>query len=84
MKNSFTFIQVANWVYMIRTNLKKFRVRLDTEKVPKKEAIEILKAQKRQLELIKEVLNRNVRLAGIQPDFLKNLQQIKKEYGVEE
>lgn len=84
MKNSFNFIQVANWVYIIKTKLKQFRLRLDTEKVSKEEALEILKTQKRQLELIKGMLNKNVRLVGIQPDFLKNLKTIKKEYGIEE
>ena len=84
MKNSFNLIQVANWVYAIRINLKDFRVRLDKEKINKEEALNILKLQKRRLELIKDILNKNTRLLGIQPDFLKNLKQIKKEYGIEE
>jgi len=84
MKNNFNFLQVANWIYIIRTNLKDFRVRLDKEKINKEEALNILKSQKRHLELIKDILNKNVRLMGIQPDFLKNLKQIKKEYGIEE
>lgn len=84
MKNSFNFIQVANWVFMIRTKLKDFRIKLDSEEVKKEEALELLKSQKQQLELIKDVLNKKTRLVGIQPDFLKNLKQIKKEYGIEE
>lgn len=84
MKYSFSFIQVANWIYLLRTKLKEFRVRLDKEKVSKVEALELLQQQKRQLELIKDVLNKKTRLMGIQSDFLKNLKQIKKDYGIED
>ncbi len=84
MKYSFSFIQVANWVYIITTKLKKFRLKLDQEEVTKNEALELLKAQKRQLELIKDILNKKIRLHGIQSDFLKNLKEIKKQYGIEE
>ena len=84
MKYSFNFIQVANWVYIIRTKLKEFRLRIDKEKVSKDEALWLLRSQKQQLELIKDILNKKSRLLGIQPDFLKNLKQIKKDYGIEE
>jgi hypothetical protein len=84
MKYSFNFIQVANWVYIIRTKLKEFRLKIDKEKVSKEEALELLKSQKRQLELIKDILNKKARLQGIQPDFLKNLKEIKRQYGIEE
>ncbi len=84
MKSNFNFIQVANWVYVIRTKLKKFRLRIDSENISKEEAIGILQEQKHQLELIKDILNKKIRLMGIQLDFLKNLKQIKKDYGIEE
>lgn len=84
MKYNFNFIQVANWVYLMRTKLKEFRLQIDKEKVSKHEAIQLLEQQKRQLELIKDVLNKKTRLVGIQADFLKNLKQIKKDYGIEE
>ena len=84
MKYSFSFIQVANWAYIIRTKLKEFRLRIDKEKVSKDEALSLLRSQKQQLELIKDILNKKSRLLGIQPDFLKNLKQIKKDYGIEE
>lgn len=84
MKYSFNFLQIANWVYIVRTSLKKLRSRLDTEKIDKKEALQLLKSQKKQLELIKDIINKKTRLQGIQPDFLKNLKQIKKEFGIEE
>ena len=84
MKYNFSFIQVANWIYVIRTKLKEFRVRIDNEKVSKQEAIQILEHQKRQLELIKDILNKKSRLLGIQPEFLKKLKEIKKFYGIEE
>ena len=84
MKYNFNFIQVANWVYIIRTKLKEFRLKIDKEKVSKEEALELLKSQKRQLELIKDILNKKARLHGIQSDFLKNLKEIKRQYGIEE
>ena len=84
MKYNFNLTQVANWVYIIRTNLKDFRIRLDTEKVSKQEALLLLNAQKQQLGLIKNILNKDTKLLGIQPSFLKNFKQIKKEYGIEE
>jgi hypothetical protein len=84
MKSNFNFIQVANWAYIIRSELKHFRLKIDKEKPSKDEALQLLATQKKRLELIKDVLNKNTRLLGIQPEFLKNLQQIKKEYGIEE
>jgi hypothetical protein len=84
MKSNFNFIQVANWVYLLRTKLKDFRSRLDKEKVSKQETLELLQQQKRQLELIKDIINKKARLLGIQPDFLKNLKEIKKQYGIED
>jgi hypothetical protein len=84
MKYNFNFLQVANWVYILRTKLREFRIKIDKENISKEQAIELLKSQKRQLELIKDILNKKARLQGIQPDFLKNLKEIKKQYGIEE
>jgi hypothetical protein len=84
MKYKFNFIQIANWVYVIRTRLKDFRARLDTEKVSKQEAIENLENQKRSLLIVINLLNKNANLLGIQKDFLRNLSDIKKQFGVEE
>jgi len=84
MKYNFNFIQVANWIYILRTKLKEFRTEIDREKVSKREALELLNAQKRSLELIKDILNKNARLMGIQKDFIANLKEIKKQYGIEE
>lgn len=84
MKNNFNFIKIANWIYIIRTNLKDFRNKIDKEKVSKEEAITLLTQQKRQLELIKDIINKKAFLVGIQPEFLKNLKEIKKQFGIEE
>lgn len=84
MKSSFNFLQIANWVYILRTNLKKLRARLDKEKLSKEEALKILKSQKKRLELIKDILSKTTSLQGIQPDFLKNLKSIKKEFNIED
>lgn len=84
MKSSFNFLQIANWVYILRTNLKKLRARLDKEKLSKEETLKILKSQKKRLELIKDILSKTTSLQGIQPDFLKNLKSIKKEFNIED
>jgi hypothetical protein len=84
MKYNFNFIQVANWVYLIRTSLKNLRIRLDKEKLSKEETLQLLTAQKRQLELIKDIINKKTRLLGVQKDFIANLKEIKKQYGIEE
>jgi hypothetical protein len=83
MKYSFSFLQVSNWLYVIYKQLKALRQRLDKENVDKEEVIKLLEQQKTSLLLIKEVLNKKTRLIGIQPDFLKNLESIKQEFGVE-
>lgn len=84
MKYSFNFLQVANWVYVIRTKLKIFRERLDKETITADEAIKTLEAQKKQLKLIKEIMMKKTKLIGIQKDFLRDLSKIKKEYGLDE
>jgi hypothetical protein len=83
MKNSLNFLQIANWIYILRCSLKSLRVRFDKENVSKDEALKILKSQKKRLELIKDIMSKTTSLQGIQPDFLKNLKNIKKEYGLE-
>ncbi len=84
MKNSFNFLQVANWVYIIRTKLKELRVEADIKDIPKQEILGRLALQKHQLELIKNIIIKKNKLLGIQPDFLKNLEEIKKQFGIEE
>jgi hypothetical protein len=84
MKYSFNFVQTSNWLYIVRSKLKKLRSRLDEEDVPVEEAIQLLEIQKKELLDLKEILLRRVSLLGIQKDFLTNLKQIKKEYGIED
>ena len=84
MKYKFSFIQVTNWLMICRENLMKIREEANDGFKNKQQIIEKLKKQKRDLLLVKEILNRKVKLHGISPDFLKNLKAIKKEYGIEE
>lgn len=84
MKYKFSFIQVTNWLMICRQNLMKVREQANEGFKNKEEIIEKLKKQKRDLLLVKDILNRKVKLHGISPDFLKNLNAIKKEYGIEE
>lgn len=84
MKYKFSFLQVTNWLMICRQNLYKIREEANEGFKDKEEIIKKLKKQKADLLLVKDILNRKVKLHGISPDFLKNLQAIKKEYGFEE
>ncbi len=84
MKYSFNFLQVTNWLYVCRENIKKIRDQVLKEELTKEKALEMLINEKRRISTLKDILNRKVRLHGISNDFLKNLKEIKKEYGVED
>lgn len=84
MKYKFNFIQIANWLYVCRNNLSNTKSSILEEKISKSEAIEKLQAQKRQLLLIKDIINRKAILHGVQRDFLLNYKKLKEEYGIEE
>ena len=84
MKYSFNFLQVTNWLMACRENIKKIRDQVLAEEISKEKAIELLMNEKRRITTLKDILYRKVRLHGISKDFLKNLKEIKKEYGVED
>lgn len=84
MKYKFSFIQITNWLMICRQNLIKIREEASDNLSNKDEILKKLKKQKADLLLVKDILNRKVKLHGINPNFLKNLKEIKKEYGLEE
>lgn len=84
MKYSFNFLQVTNWLLACRENIKKIRDAVLAEQISKEQAVEMLVNEKRRISTLKDILHRKVRLHGISKDFLKNLKEIKKEYGVED
>ena len=84
MKYNFNFIQIANWLEICREKLKKVRVAADEESMTPEEAINSLEAQKKNLLLIKDILERKIKLLGIQKNFLEKYENIKKEFGIEE
>lgn len=84
MKYSFNFIQVTNWLMVCRENIKKIRDQVLNEEISKEEAVSKLTAEKNKVTKLKDILNRKIRLHGIQKDFLKNLKEIKREYGIED
>jgi hypothetical protein len=83
MKYNFSFLQVINWLFACKNNLSKFSEELKTGSQKKEDLIISLEMQKNKLLLVKEILNRKVKLYGISSDFLKDLKQIKKDYGIE-
>lgn len=83
MKYNFSFLQVINWLFACKNSLSKFNEELKTGSPKKEDLIINLEMQKNKLLLVKEILNRKVKLYGISSDFLKNLKQIKKDYGIE-
>lgn len=84
MKYSFNFLQVTNWLLICRENIKNLRDQVLRDEISKEKAIELLTIEKRRISTLKDILHRKVRLHGISCDFLKNLKNIKKEYGIEE
>lgn len=84
MKYKFSFTQVTNWLMICRQNLLNIRNEANDNLKNKEEILKKLKKQKTDLLLVKDILNRKVRLHGISPNFLKNLKAIKKEYGIED
>ena len=84
MKYSFNFIQVTNWLMICRENIKKIRDKVLNEEISKEKAIEMLINEKNKVSKLKDILNRKIRLHGIQKNFLANLKEIKKEYGIED
>lgn len=84
MKYSFNFIQVTNWLMICRENIKKIRDKVLNEEISKEKAIELLQTEKNKVTKLKDILHRKIRLHGIQHDFLKNLKEIKKEYGIDD
>lgn len=84
MKYSFNFIQVANWLYVCRQNFKKIQQHLIKKDIADDQMLNLLTKEKKHLNILKSILNRKTRLYGIGPDFIKNMKNIKKEYGIEE
>lgn len=78
MKNKFNFLQISNWIYISLIQIKNFNLK------NKNEQKEILLQQKKIFMIIKEVLLKKRQLYGINLEFLKNLKEIKKEYGIHE
>lgn len=84
MKNKFNFLQFTNWLIICRDNIIQIREQVLKEEISKEEALERLRGEKRKIGILRGVLDRNVRLHGVQKDFLKKLKDLKKEYGIED
>lgn len=84
MKYSFNFLQVTNWLLICRENIKKIRDLVLSEEISQENAIEMLISEKKKVTKLKDILHRKVRLHGVSKDFLKNLKEIKREYGIED
>jgi len=84
MKNKFNFLQFTNWLLICRNNVEKIKEEILEEKISKQEAIEKLLIERKKISILRDVLDRKVKLFGIQPDFIKNLKNIKNKYGIEQ
>jgi hypothetical protein len=82
MKYNFSFIQIVNWLFICKQSLDKALEEYRSAQ-NKEELIKKLKIQKEKLKLVKDILDRKVKLQGVNPEFLRNLKQIKKDYGIE-
>ena len=84
MKYSFNFLQVTNWLLVCRANIKRIRDQVLSEEITKEQALVQLRAEKNKIAALKDILHRKSRLHGVSKDFLQNLKDIKKEYGIED
>jgi hypothetical protein len=84
MKYTFSFLQIVNWLLICKDTLRKITVEDIKQQSNKQQLIAKLKLQKQNLLIVKDILDRKVKLQGINAAFLKNLKQIKKDYGVED
>ena len=84
MKNSFNFLQFANWLFVCRENIIRIREQVATNELTKEQAIEKLLIEKKHISTLIAVLDRGANIHGIQSSFLRNLKEIKKQYDIEE
>ena len=84
MKYNFSFLQVSNWLLVCKRNTDQILEHYRLKNYNKAKAIEKLEAEKKKILILKDIINKQAKLAGIEPEFIKNLPQIKKEYGVED
>lgn len=82
MKYVFSFIQIVNWLLTCKSSLQSLAS--ESESLSKAELIAKLKLQKQKLLIVKDVLDRKTKLQGINSDFLRNLKEIKRAYGIED
>lgn len=84
VKNSFNFIQYTNWLLVCRENILKIKQQILNDELTKEEAINKLISERKKISILRDVLDKKARLHGIQKDFLTKLNQIKKEYGIDD
>ncbi len=80
MKNKFNFLQIANWIYVCCENNKKSNY----ENLSNEQKKRFLESQARIISIAIKVLKREVVLQGINNNFVRNIKEIKKQYGVDE
>lgn len=83
MKYKFNFMQIANWIYICKEDLRKVMKLVSKENYKKEELIKQLESQKRNLLIVKDIIKKEKKLHGIQKTFLSNLQNIKNAHGIE-
>lgn len=83
MKYKFSFLQIANWVYTCKEDLKKILKLVQKNNYNKEDLIKKLELQKKQIIILRDILKRETKLQGIQKDFLTNLSKIKSTHGLE-
>lgn len=83
MKYRFSFLQIANWVYVCKEDLKKILKLIQKGNYNKEEIINKLEMQKKQIIVLRDILKKETKLQGVQPSFLKNLSKIKSSHGIE-
>lgn len=74
MKYNLNFIQILNWLYILRQNMDKIDFNTDTNIT-----IEKLKNQQHNLNKVIDVLNKKIKLVGVQKKFLEEYKKMKRD-----
>lgn len=75
MKYNLNFIQILNWIYVLKQKI----VNLNIDKDSKDITIQELKKQQENLNKIKDILNKKIKLVGIQRKFLEEYKKMKRK-----
>jgi hypothetical protein len=74
MKYNLSFIQILNWIYVLKEKLKNTNI----QSSEKQQLVEELLKQQKNLNKIIDVLNKKSKFVGVQKKFLDEYKKLKR------